>query len=217
VTDTLPKGLRVFVYGTLKTGYGNHESLCKGALSVVPATVRGNLYAPLGSFPYAHIPAVNIWALGSGDYECDVRLADLWRSEPILAKPELDEGTWGTIHGELVVLPDPNALIRLDQLESYRPGNANSLYERVLVPVTLEDGERVTAWMYQTDYPAGKLIESGTWPSSKGSHGDNELDDLYWALDLLDEAVQLVTGPQRGAVDDAATMVLDKINQLEGG
>lgn len=58
-----------------------------------------------------------------------------------------------------------DALVRLDQLEGYRPGDADSLYQREEVTVVV-DGREVTAWVYVGgSYFAGlgSPVASGDW------------------------------------------------------
>jgi len=59
-------------------------------------------------------------------------------------------------------------LARLDQLEGYRPGSNYMLYERILVEVTTESGEKKQAWVYtmpEKDQDRRELpsIPSGDW------------------------------------------------------
>ena len=42
--------LRLFVYGTLKRGYWNHDPFCRGVLAIQEAQVRGRLFEGPG-FP----------------------------------------------------------------------------------------------------------------------------------------------------------------------
>ena len=42
--------LKLFVYGTLKCGYWNHDAFCQGVLEIREAQVRGRLYEGPG-FP----------------------------------------------------------------------------------------------------------------------------------------------------------------------
>jgi gamma-glutamylcyclotransferase (GGCT)/AIG2-like uncharacterized protein YtfP len=54
----------------------------------------------------------------------------------------------------------------LDELEGYRPGEPEaSLYNRMMTPVTLEDGRIVHAWAYFYNAPLGRAIriESGDY------------------------------------------------------
>lgn len=51
-----------------------------------------------------------------------------------------------------------------DSLEGHR-GNDNeyTFYKRTKIPVTLDSGETVEAWIYHIDEPQEELVESGDW------------------------------------------------------
>jgi len=80
--------------------------------------------------------------------------------------PYLEPGT-GTVIGELIhLLPEryEETLQGLDALEEYDPADeANSVYLRREAPVTLENGARVTAWVYYWNTPqiVGMLLTGG--------------------------------------------------------
>ena len=63
--------LRLFVYGTLKRGYPNHDRFCQGALEIREAQVRGRLYEGPG-FPALEVPDEDILACGTADPLADV-------------------------------------------------------------------------------------------------------------------------------------------------
>jgi gamma-glutamylcyclotransferase (GGCT)/AIG2-like uncharacterized protein YtfP len=73
----------------------------------------------------------------------------------------------GLVQGELFELlaaTRKTTLARLDRLEEYDPANeAASVYLRRAVPVTLDDGRQVTAWVYFWNGPeeAGVPVENG--------------------------------------------------------
>ena len=73
----------------------------------------------------------------------------------------------GRVVGEVYDLADSEAVLRaLDEIEGYRATEPEtSLYTRVLVPVTLEDGTVVEAWTYFYNAPLGRAsrIESGDY------------------------------------------------------
>jgi hypothetical protein len=48
--------LRLFVYGTLKRGYWNHQRFCAQARSIEPAVVWGRLYHLHAGFPALEVP-----------------------------------------------------------------------------------------------------------------------------------------------------------------
>lgn len=43
--------VKIFVYGTLKKGFRNHDRFCGNAVSIEPATVNGRLYDTGWGFP----------------------------------------------------------------------------------------------------------------------------------------------------------------------
>lgn len=71
------------------------------------------------------------------------------------------------VRGEVYELTDPIAALRaLDELEGYRPGDAEgSLYTRMRAPVRMDDGTDVEAWVYFYNAPLGRAerIESGDY------------------------------------------------------
>ena len=71
------------------------------------------------------------------------------------------------VRGEVYELTDPvRALRALDELEGYRPGEAEaSLYTRRRTHVCLDDGSDVEAWAYFYNAPLGRAerIQSGDY------------------------------------------------------
>jgi gamma-glutamylcyclotransferase (GGCT)/AIG2-like uncharacterized protein YtfP len=71
------------------------------------------------------------------------------------------------VRGEVYELTDPvRALRALDELEGYRPGEAEaSLYTRRRTRVSMDDGSEVEAWAYFYNAPLGRAerIESGDY------------------------------------------------------
>ena len=63
--------LRLFVYGTLKRGYWNHDPFCRGVLAIQEAQVRGRLFEGPG-FPVLEVPDEDILAHGTGDPLADM-------------------------------------------------------------------------------------------------------------------------------------------------
>lgn len=144
---TVPR-ISAFVYGTLKRGQRNHERYCQGAISIVPATVSGRLYALPAGYPALEVPEEHILAQGTADPLADAAaqasLATTMEWGVGVARPE---GDWDLIHGQLIELADPmRSLPPIDRLEGFQPGGF-SLYQRVLLPV-LADGVTRGAWAY---------------------------------------------------------------------
>ena len=77
------------------------------------------------------------------------------------AVPASDSVVWGEVHQML----DPDSVLAaLDEIEGFRPGEPDaSLYTRVDVPVTFDDGRTEPAWVYFYNAPLGgaRRIESG--------------------------------------------------------
>jgi gamma-glutamylcyclotransferase (GGCT)/AIG2-like uncharacterized protein YtfP len=77
------------------------------------------------------------------------------------------------VHGELYRLRKPAAsLVWLDEYESITPGPsgvaASDEYERIIVPVHLDDGQRHEAWLYHYRRPTTGLshVATGRWDRS---------------------------------------------------
>ncbi|HOZ46562.1 MAG TPA: gamma-glutamylcyclotransferase [Candidatus Hydrogenedentes bacterium] len=156
--------IALFVYGTLKSGFPNHDRFCRNAIDIQPATVWGRLY-DLGAYPALEVPEETILAYGTADPRADVATQAHYAAYvPAHAPHTQPSGDWDPVHGELIILPDPaRALPPLDYLEGFRPGRS-SLYQRVLVPI--QCGLRTSpAWVYVMHGPfRGQLLSEGRWP-----------------------------------------------------
>ena len=64
--------LRLFVYGTLKRGFWNHDRFCRGVLVVEDAVVRGRLFETPSGIPVLLVPEGDILADGTTDPCADV-------------------------------------------------------------------------------------------------------------------------------------------------
>ena len=160
--------LKLFVYGTLKRGYWNHDAFCEGVLEIREAQVRGRLYEGPG-FPVLEVPDRDVLARGTVDPLADVagqaRLSGRVGSCSGPERESATAGPWGAVYGELLTFDDPDSrLPPIDRLEGFRPGGF-SLYRRVLVPATV-CGARELAWVYTVEETAIKRrrIVSGHWP-----------------------------------------------------
>ena len=160
--------LRLFVYGTLKRGYPNHDRFCQGALEIREAQVGGRLYEGPG-FPVLEVPDQDVLAHGTADPLADVatqaRLSGRVGSYSQPVRKNATAGDWGAVCGELLTFDDPEArLPAIDYLEGFRPGG-RSLYRRVLVPVVVGDAHQL-AWVYTVEAPRIKRrrILSRCWP-----------------------------------------------------
>jgi len=161
-----PGLFRLFVYGTLKRGYWNHETYCGSAVSVEEATVRGRLYMLPSGIPVLEVPELYIVTHGSADILGDLALQRRL-DEDLAGYPECDGEGWWQIEGELIMLQNPTRTVPpIDRLEGFRAGQAG-VYNRILVPVTTCTGVTNVAWCYAASRrllrdarPTGKT----SWP-----------------------------------------------------
>ncbi len=154
--------LNLFVYGSLKRGQSYHERFCRGLISAEEATVRGRLYELPSGFPALVVPEADVQATGTTDYLVDAEIGH----QKEKAEPPERPSSWDTVQGELLAFDDPEErLPMLDELEGFRPGE-KSLYERVLIPVTLpKTGVTVPAWAYVVQSASGIYLPGGHWPA----------------------------------------------------
>jgi len=164
--------LRLFVYGTLKRGFWNHDRFCRGVLAVEDAVVRGSLFETPSGIPVLQVPEEDILAVGSTDPLADVATqahvaARMSNPEPTPDRlPRKGTGApWCPVYGELLTFDDPETrLPAIDRLEGFRPGGP-CLYRRVLVPVRVNGGE-FPAWLYVVEdrWTGGfKELSDGVW------------------------------------------------------
>ena len=79
------------------------------------------------------------------------------------AVPATDGRVWGEVYR--MSEPEP-VLSALDEIEGYRPGEPDaSLYTRIAITVTFDDGRMATAWAYFYNAPLGRAqrIASGDY------------------------------------------------------
>lgn len=149
--DNITRKTTLFVYGTLKRGFWNHDRFCRGVLNIREAEVRGRLYEMHSGIPVLQVPDGDVLAHGTSDVWADVatqgRLSEQVVSSPEPALQSATTGDWGRVYGELLTFDDPETrLPAIDRLEGFRPGEP-SLYRRVLVPVRTNEAE-LPAWLY---------------------------------------------------------------------
>ncbi|MDR1040867.1 MAG: gamma-glutamylcyclotransferase [Deltaproteobacteria bacterium] len=168
--------LKIYVYGTLKQGFWNHDRYCKGVVRVREAEVIGRLFKLPTGVPVLEVPTNLVLAEGTLDPRGDARLqrqhAESFR-EDALAEPEgpdyMPDYGWGTVKGQILYFNDP--LLRLphiDTLEGYLQGGW-SPYRRFLYPSRSDDG-LMPVWLYAAGDSAAVRaaqmpLRSGRWPS----------------------------------------------------
>jgi len=167
----------LFVYGTLKRGYWNHDRFCRGVLDVQEAVVRGRLYELPSGIPVLEVPEADILAHGTADPLADVatqarpagHLAShlepmpdksagqrIWTCQRHARRVRAMDGEhqsataggWGPVYGELLTFKDPSIrLPAIDRLEGFSP-EGRCFYRRVLFPVSIIRGSFTVAWVY---------------------------------------------------------------------
>ena len=161
--------ISLFVYGTLKRGYSNHDGYCRGVLAIEAALVRGCMYIRPDRIPFLEVPDRDILAIGTADPRSDAaaqrRLArDIESGKLAESPPGPQVSDRGVVRGELLVFDDPETrLPAIDRLAGFRPGG-RSLYRRVLVPVRVNQTWKL-AWVYAIEItpPEWPRLESGCW------------------------------------------------------
>ena len=167
-----PQLLRLFVYGTLKRGFWNHDRFCRGVLAVEDATVRGRLFETSSGIPVLEVPEEDILAVGTINPLADVATqahvtARMSNPEPTTDRlPKKGTGApWGPVYGEILTFDDPETrLPAIDRLEGFHPGGP-CLYRRVLVAVRTK-GTLLPAWLYVVGdrwTESCKELSSGIW------------------------------------------------------
>ena len=137
--------LRLFAWGTLKSGYWNHDPFCGGALEIREARIRGRLYERPG-FPVLEGPGRGCPRPGDrrpvgrhrhtgllgGHTGAPVRSGGVVTPDPSPKAPQRVPGApcTGSCSPSTTLIP---ALPAIDRLEGFRPGGS-SLYRRVAGP-----------------------------------------------------------------------------------
>lgn len=153
----------LFVYGTLKHGYANHNYFCHSAIDSRPAQVIGRLYDLNAGYPAMDIPESSILLHGTLDIEEDIS------QQQNLKLPEVEHIStltgWDRVQGEVMRFNHPQHEIPpIDRLEGFNPGRS-SLYDRVLVLAEVDD-KPAPVWCYRASerlISHGIHIKDGLW------------------------------------------------------
>jgi gamma-glutamylcyclotransferase (GGCT)/AIG2-like uncharacterized protein YtfP len=155
--------ISIFVYGTLKKGYRNHDRFCRSAVDIQPATTWGRLYDLPAGYPGLEVPKSAILAHGTSDSLVDAAVQLQIHSSKLSFDRPI--GDWDLIQGEFVTFTDPlRDLPPIDQLEGFRP-RGHSMYHRVLVTVNSGQSPCV-AWVYDGSQMKSRSkfrIQNGLW------------------------------------------------------
>ena len=188
--NTAPvKDLKVFVYGTLKTGHGNHHRVAH-ATKIEKATINGKLYQ--SGLPYLTMDKEDWSTVGHADINVDRKNFD-----NKVCDDELKEEC---VHGELLTFSDWSVLRKLDSLEGYRPSSGKALstvfennhYTRVLatcVPDDSEDFQSEPCFVYivSRSKVSGKdFVSDGIYRAKPIQYKQDELTRFEEGLDKHD-------------------------------
>ncbi len=164
--EQMQNTLRLFVYGTLKRGYWNHDRFCLDAIHIEEAEVRGRLYELPSGYRVLQVPDDDVIAVGTADPLADVATQNC-SLEIIGLSADWDAEDYQMIRGELMLFANPQlSLPPIEHLEGFRP-RMPSLYRRVLVPVFVSGDQSVPAWCYVAgEYIDLRALSSGrtSWP-----------------------------------------------------
>jgi len=156
--------LKVFVYGTLKSGYQNHQRYCRGVVRVEKADLFGRLYDMGVGYPALELPPEAIIAEGTADHLADIQTQAEFAAKHESWRPIVRPGGgWGLVRGEVLTFNYPAAQFAgMDHLEGFRPGS-RSLYQRVLT-IARWNGATAPVWSYvMEDFGGARRILDGEW------------------------------------------------------
>jgi len=159
----MSKLFHLFVYGTLRSGYANHDRYCREKISIYPAITHGKLYDLPYGYPALKCPPSYILWKGSNDISRDLDT----QNETAISQKNRTEPIDGftKIYGQVLSFLDPEkAIPPIDRLEGFSH-NGNSLYTRVLIPVYFIDHwSPVWAFEYARSIE-GPFLPNGIWNS----------------------------------------------------
>ena len=157
--------LRLFVYGTLKSGQSRHHLLAERADRIERAQVWGQLYHLPAGYPMLVVPSQSVLATGSSDPNGDlvVQRHFATRTNDHQRFAASDGGEWGPIEGEVISLAEISLLPAIDRYEGFAPGGP-SLYSRVLVSAWGPSTLPVWTYVAADRLPANARRIGNCWP-----------------------------------------------------
>ena len=144
--------MRLFVYGSLKTGECNFNQVQPYFVEARAAKGPGRMLLRPDGYPALVVDSSFILDVGSDDLERDMgRAGD--PAPPVEAE----------VSGQLMLLHSGAEITeRLDIFEGYFPGRPSE-YLRVLIPVNTEEGWEC-AWVYVAAHPDPAWPAIAQWP-----------------------------------------------------
>ena len=177
--------LPVFVYGTLKTGFGNHNRFCKNAYMIQDAVLDGTLYNM--GLPYVTIPKTNIYCIGSMNYEHDSKQVSKLACE--LEFRDFTVNPLNGVKGQLICFEDWNELYNLDSLEGFTGKDSLNHYTRVLTTCWI-DGIEEPCFVYVElngkYFLESDVVKNGNYSNFRDDCLIDESADLDEPADLVD-------------------------------
>ena len=175
--------LHVFVYGTLKKGFGNHDHYCSDAISIESARLDGELYD--SGLPYVHINQKNIFAKGTqSNYRDFQKQEDL--EDSLFYGDSFTQLGNPFVEGELITFSNWDSLKRLDSLEGFTGDNKYNHYTRVLTTCYINaENQECACWVYVIDkfkmrLETKDLCNNGMYRSSLNYDSKSFLNDEYY-------------------------------------
>lgn len=163
--------LRLFVYGSLKRGFGNYNRFCRGVHAMEDTQIEGSLYLMPTGYPALRLSESLVLARAAAscaDMETEERFAKTLTASTSHAA-RFRPGA-SRVHGTILTFANPLQRLRaMDVLEEFRPGH-RSRYERVLIPAYSRTSQsEVPVWTYIAAElsPRGRRIPSGRWLGQK--------------------------------------------------
>jgi gamma-glutamylcyclotransferase (GGCT)/AIG2-like uncharacterized protein YtfP len=164
--------LRLFVYGSLKRGFSNHNRFCRGVHTMEDTQIEGSLYLMPTGYPVMRLSESLLLARAATNCAADIETQErLAKGLAAGTSPPLPfRAATSRVHGTILTFANPVERLRaMDALEEFRPGHRNR-YERVLIPVHSRSSQaEVPVWTYVAGElsPRGRRIPSGRWLGQK--------------------------------------------------
>jgi len=192
--------LRLFVYGTLKKGFGNHNFYCNGA-TIENAILYGKLYQS-GGLPYASVEFEDFECIATLKNEEDYKLQEDLQLE--VKNGFLFNSFQNTdcIKGELITFDNWEMISKLDALEGFFSTLEPQLnhYTRILTTCQTAAKKEFSCWVYNVGekytLKGAELIKNGVYDGrtprsnyfpSKHSPEDFLDDSFYYASNQKDD------------------------------
>ena len=133
----------LFAYGTLRAKEAESSRHGPKSLSVSPAKAPGHLYTLKEGYPILLVESSIHIVTASHEWEADWELA-YSRLESLSCA----SASPSSIEGELIEIPlEPGVFDGSDAWEGFSVGE-NSVYQRMVIPITRTDGSILPAWVY---------------------------------------------------------------------